>query len=421
MTDSIAAAASGKASPPLLTDTPYAWRRLGYGMLIGVICNAAHWTSVSLMPSLQAEFALTRAEASHPYIAIMLGFLVGSPFLGRMTDRFGITRVLICATVVVSLSYCAGGMAPNIYIFLISQFFVGLGSAVGFAPLAADISHWFRRRRGLALSLASCAGYFSGLFWTKIIAQTLQNGTWRDVHMVIGIGVLGVIPLSFLLRRRVPTHVLDAADIDSAKKAQDAGLSPRVVKWMLAVAGLGCCVAMAIPQIHIVAICGDFGFSLAQGNDVLSAMIMAGIASRIVVGLLIDKLGPIPILLIGSTLQMLALVLYIQMNGSASLYLVSIIFGFAQGGILPAYPLIVREYLPARSAGEVIGFISMWTLFGMAFGGWLSGWLYDQTGSYATAFLNGIGWNLLNILLISLLFLCILSGRKKRATQLVTP
>ena len=389
-------------------------------MLIGVVCNAGTWTSVSLMPALQVEFGLTRAEASHPYIATMAGFLLGSPVLGRMTDRIGIAKTLAIASCLISLGYCAGAVAPDMPVFLTSQFVVGFGSAVGFAPLAADISHWFRRRRGLALSIASCAAYLSGLLWTTIITLVLQDGTWRDAQMVIGVGVLTVVPLSLLLRRRVHSVLLDLADADAAKRASEAALSPRSIKWLLGFAGLGCCIAMAIPQVHIVAICGDLGFSLAQGNQLLSVIIFAGIASRIVVALLIDRIGPILILLIGSTLQLLALLLYIPMNGLASLYLVSTVFGFAQGGILPAYPLIVREFLPSRSAGSVIGFISMWTLFGMAFGSWLSGWLYDQSGSYSFAFLNGIGWNLFNILLIGWLLWRVLVSRRHAMSKSVT-
>lgn len=387
------------------TDSWYSWRRAFYAVLIGMITNASLWTSVTLMPSLQSEFALTRTQASYPYIAIMIGYLVGGPTLGRWSDRYGVSKILLVGSILASLGYVVGAMAHNFWLFLLTQLFVGLGAAVGVAPLTADISHWFRKRRGLAVAVVSSAGYLSGAFWTTVIADVLRDGSWRDVHMLIAGGLLMVVPLSFLVRRRVPSHVLDEADRRSAENTKQSGLSPATIKWVLAVAGVSCCIAMAIPQIHIVALCQDLGFTVSQGSELLSMMLLGGIVSRLVCGAIIDIVGPVSILLIGSLLQMLALALYIPADGLASLQVVSIVFGLAQGGILPSYPMIVREYLPARSAGAIIGFITASTIFGMAFGGWLSGWIYDQTGSYFVAFLNGIGWNAVNIVLIGLLAL----------------
>lgn len=387
------------------TDSWYSWRRAFYAVLIGMITNASLWTSVTLMPSLQSEFALTRTQASYPYIAIMIGYLVGGPTLGRWSDRYGVSNILLVGSTFASLGYVVGGMAHDFRLFLLTQLFVGLGAAVGVAPLTADISHWFRKRRGLAVAVVSSAGYLSGAFWTTVIADVLRDGSWRDVHMLIAGCLLAVVPLSFLVRRRVPSHVLDEADRRSAQKTKNSGLSPATIKWVLAAAGVSCCVAMAIPQIHLVALCQDLGFTVSQGSELLSMMLVGGIVSRLVCGAIIDIVGPVSILLVGSLLQMLALALYIPADGLASLQVVSIVFGLAQGGILPSYPMIVREYLPARSAGAIIGFITASTIFGMAFGGWLSGWIYDQTGSYFVAFLNGIGWNVVNMVLIGLLAL----------------
>jgi len=403
------------------TDSSYSWRRLCCAMLIGIISNASLWTSVALMPSLQDDFALSRTQASYPYIAIMLGFLIGSPALGRWSDRYGISRVLLCASIVSSLAYLAGGFAQDFRLFLGTQVFVGLGTAAGFAPLAADASHWFRRKRGLAVALVSSAGYVSGVFWSTVIADVLQDGTWRDVHMIIGTALLAIVPMSLLLRRRVPFHVLDEADRYSRQNAKESRISPVAIKWTLAIAGVSCCIAMAMPQIHIVALCQDLGYTIGQGNELLSMVLFGGIVSRIVSGAIIDKVGAVRVLLVGSALQTLTLCLFIPFDGLPSLYIISLMFGLAQGGILPSYPMIVREYLPARSAGATIGFVSTATQFGMAFGGWLSGWIYDQTGSYLAAFFNGIGWNLVNMALIGLLLLRIATPPSGRASPREEP
>jgi MFS family permease len=403
MTDTLPGQIGAPSVSHVRLDSANSWRRLVYAVLIGLISNASLWTAVALMPSLQGQFEITRTEASYPYIAIMAGFLIASPALGRLSDRHGIARVLFFASFIGSLGYIAGSFAQSFPAFLMCQVIVGIGTAAGFAPLAADISHWFRRHRGLAVAIVSSTGYISGIIWSTVIAQVLHQGSWRDVHLIIGIAVLAIAPLSYLLRRRVPNAFLDEADRRSKSRSGTARLPASAVKWLLAIAGVSCCIAMAMPQVHLVSFCVDLGLTIRQGNDLLSTMLLGGIVSRIVSGAIIDRVGAARILMIGSALQMLALSLYIPFDGLASLYVVSLVFGLAQGGILPSYPIIVRDYLPARSAGAAIGFVATATQFGMAFGGWLSGWIFDQTGSYFMAFFNGIAFNAVNLILVGFL------------------
>ena len=153
---------------------------------------------------------------------------------------------------------------------------------------------------------------------------------------------------------------------------------------------------MSMPQVHIVAYCTDLGFGATQGAQMLSLMLGAGIVSRLVSGWISDHLGGLLTLLIGSLLQMLALLLFLPFKGLVPLYVISGLFGLFQGGIVPCYALIVREYFTPQEAGARVGTVLMATLFGMALGGWMSGAIFDWTGSYRAAFLNGIAFNLLN-------------------------
>lgn len=387
-------------SAPLSTDSAFSWRRLSFATLLGLASNASMWTSVSLMPSLQAHFELSRTNASWPYIMIIAGFLVATPVFGRLSDRFGIAIVLFFAFVLSGMSYIAGAHAPNFPLFLLSQIGVGVGTCVGFAPLIADTSHWFRKHRGIALAIVSSSAYFSGILWSTIIARILAHGHWQQASSTVGIVLLIAAPAAILLRTRVPEHFLVAADLASTQQLRTSALSAKQIQRILMLAGIGCCVAMAMPQVHIISLCLDLGFTIAQGSELLTIILVGGIISRLVCGALSDRIGPVRILLIGSALQLLALLLYIPFDGLMSLYVVSLIFGLAQGGILPSYPMIVRQYLPARRAGAAIGSVSTATQFGMAFGGWLSGWIFDQSGSYFLAFLNGAVWNCLNLLLV---------------------
>jgi MFS family permease len=154
---------------------------------------------------------------------------------------------------------------------------------------------------------------------------------------------------------------------------------------------------MSMPQVHIVAYCGDLGYGAARGAQMLSLMLACGIVSRLISGAICDRIGGLRTLLLGSALQGLALVLFLPFDGLASLYVISALFGLFQGGIVPSYAIIVREYFPPAEAGARVGTVLMCTLFGMALGGWMSGKVFDLTGSYHAAFVNGVAWNLLNL------------------------
>jgi MFS family permease len=207
-----------------------------------------------------------------------------------------------------------------------------------------------------------------------------------------------MLPLSLALRRPPPaTGGAQHAATSVVQPSATRGISPRALQVLLVIAGLSCCVAMSMPQVHIVAYCGDLGYGPAAGARMLSLMLGFGIVSRLLSGWIADHIGGVRTLLLGSVLQGTALLLYVPFDGLVSLYIVSALFGLFQGGIVPSYALIIREFFPPREAGARVGLVMMATLFGMALGGWMSGMVFDLTGSYRAAFLNGIGWNLLNV------------------------
>mgnify|MGYP003650310282 CR=1 FL=1 len=384
------------------TDGRYAWTRLGLTLLVATIANAGMWAIIVIMPAVEAEFGTSRSEAALPYTLTMIGFALGNFAIGRAVDRFGITKSLIAAALTIAAGLGLAILSHSIALLSLAQLIVGFATAVGFGPLMADISHWFTKRRGIAVAIAASGNYLSGAIWPMILAGVLQDSGWRAVYGVMAVVTLaGIIPLALLLRRQVSAEMQDAAQVASTLNARSAGLSPRALQYLLGLAGVGCCVAMSMPQVHIVSLCVGLGFGPAVGAQMLSLMLMGGVVSRILSGLVADRLGGVRTLLIGSVLQCLALFLYLPAGGMVSLYVVSLVFGLSQGGIVPSYALIVREYMPAREAGGRVGFVLMATILGMALGGWLSGQIYDWTGSYALAFVNGIVWNGFNIAIMA--------------------
>ncbi len=386
-------------------DGRYAWTRLALSVLIATVGSVGMWSVVVVLPAVQAEFGVARGDASLPYTMTMVGFALGNVLIGRMIDRSGIVPPMLFSAACLVIGHAVGAMAPSLFVYAIMQAVVGFGAAATFGPLIADISHWFSKRRGVAVAAAACGNYLAGAIWPLLMQVTLPTEGWRFTYLAIAaICFVLIPPLTYFLRRR-PPHQMAAFGTQSADPLppRSIDLSPRALQMLLAVAGLGCCVAMSMPQVHIVAYCVDLGYGVARGAEMLSLMLVGGIASRLVSGFLADRIGGVKTLLIGSVLQCLALFAYIPFDGLVSLYVVSLVFGLSQGGIVPSYAIIVREYLPARQAGSIVGLVIMATIVGMAVGGWLSGYVYDLTGSYEAAFLNGIGWNMLNIVIMVLI------------------
>ncbi|MDF1601064.1 MFS transporter [Mesorhizobium sp. YIM 152430] len=385
-------------------DGRYAWTRLVMSVLIATIGSVGMWSVVVVMPAIEAEFGTMRAASSLPYTMTMVGFAVGNVYMGRFVDKAGILLPVIGSALALGIGYAAAALAPSIWVFAIVQTLIGFGAAATFGPLIADISHWFVKRRGVAVAAAASGNYFAGAIWPLVIQAFLPDWGWRTTYFGIGaFALVTMVPLALMfLKARAPdlgsgTHAV------VPKPVRSIDLSPRQLQILLSIAGLGCCVAMSMPQVHIVAYCVDLGFGVGVGAEMLSLMLIGGVVSRLASGFLADHIGGVKTLLLGSVFQMLALAAYIPFDGLASLYVVSLVFGLSQGGIVPSYAIIVREYLPAHEAGQRVGLVIMATIVGMALGGWLSGLIYDITGSYQAAFLNGIAWNLMNVVIMAMI------------------
>ncbi|MDP9992520.1 MFS family permease [Variovorax boronicumulans] len=392
-------------------DSRYAMLRLGLTLLIMTVGSSGMYVVSVMLPAVQAEFGIDRADASLPYTWLMLGFGFGGVLMGRLADRFGVMWPLLAGSVFLAAGYIATGLSGGIVSFTVAQaLLVGLlGSSAAFAPLVADTSLWFIKRRGIAVAVCASGNYVAGAIWPPIAQHFIETVGWRQTY--IGMGIFCGIAMALLalfFRARPPA--VAAAPVGNAWNATAArdmtrpfGLSTTTAQGLLCVAAVACCVAMAMPQVHIVAYCGDLGYGPTQGAMMLSLMLGFGVVSRLVSGAICDRIGGLRTLLLGGVLQCIALLLFLPFDGLVSLYVISALFGLFQGGLVPAYAIIVREHFPPKEAGARVGTVLMFSLFGMALGGWMSGKVFDLTGSYHAAFVNGIGWNLLNLCIASFL------------------
>jgi MFS family permease len=385
-------------------DSRQAWVRLALAVLIGSIGSVGMWSVVVVLPVIQAEFGATRGAVSLAFTLGMFGFGLGGVAAGRITDRLGIVAAVALSIAFLGTGYVLAGLSTTLWQFIAVSFLIGLGSSATFAPLMAEASHWFERYRGLAVTIVASGNYIGGTIWPPLVNWGVQSAGWRTTHIAIGLFCAVAMTLVLLvLRARIGGAKVRNHD-NAPPPRVNLALSTNSLTVLLCIASISCCVAMAMPQVHIVAYCGDLGYGPVHGAEMLSLMMAFGVVSRIGSGFLADRIGGIRTLLVGSVAQGFALLFYLFFDSLSSLYIISAMFGLFQGGLVPSYAIIVREAMPASQAATRVGIVIFASVFGMSFGGWVSGVIFDATGSYAAAFLNGLGWNAVNVtIMVSLL------------------
>ena len=282
--------ALNKQTPRQAADSPYAWLRLATILALMTVGGCAMLVVSVVLPAVQAEFGVARSDASLLYMLLMIGFGLGGVVMGRLADRHGVQRVLMIGGCGLGLGFVGAGLSGGIWSFaLIHGLLLGaLGSACSFAPLVADASLWFVRRRGIAVAIAAADNDVAGAVWPPIIQHFVTTQGWRATY--IGLSLFCFVTMLLLaqaMRAKPPALAATvAAALSGAMPSHRSfGLSMGQAQTLLCIAGTACCVAMAMPQVHIVAYCGDLGFGAARGAQMLSLMLGMGIVSRLVSGL----------------------------------------------------------------------------------------------------------------------------------------
>ena len=401
------------AAIPFVPDSRQAWTRLVVATVIGSLGSVGMWSVVVALPTVQAEFGATRGAASLAFTFAMFGFGIGNVVSGRITDRYGIVTAIGLGVGILGLGYLAAALSSSMWAFILVHFAIGLSASATFGPLMAEASHWFDRYRGLAVAIAASGNYIGGTIWPPLVNWGMQSFGWRTTHVAVGLFTAAAMTLALIVLRMQMGAATRRSHLNAPPPRIDLRLSTNALTVLLSMASIACCVAMAMPQVHIVAYCGDLGYGAARGAEMLSLMLGFGIISRIGSGFLADRIGGIRTLLLGSILQGAALLFYLFFDSLGSLYVISAMFGLFQGGIVPSYAIIVREAMPASQAATRVGIVILASVFGMSFGGWISGVIFDATGSYNAAFVNGLGWNALNVTIMVAL---LIRARRRLAT-----
>jgi MFS family permease len=351
-----------------------------------------------------------------------LGSAVGGLLMGRLAERFGIRRVIIGGALSIFFGLYISPLGQPWQLWLGHGLFVGLlGLGALNAPLYVYVSHWFKRRRGSALALLSSGNYLAGAVWPVAFEQVTGTWGWRTTMLAYGAVELAVV---LVLARFFLPPVPDLSTAGSSAGAGSdrlSGLNRNAVFATMALAGFLCCVPMAMPQGHLVALCSDRGLTPAVGAAMLSVLLSVAFLSRQAWGVVSDRIGGIRAALVSSFMQAAAISGYLFVQQQAGLFTVSIAFGLGFSALIPAYVLAVRELFPPQEAHWRVPTMLLMTGSGMATGGWLAGYLFDRSGSYDLPFAVGVGSNLLNLLLLATLTWLLYSTRARRSNSVMRP
>ena len=394
-------------TPDKSIETSYGWMIIAVSLTIHTIALAAPTILFVALKPIAAEFDWPRAVPSLAYSLLMIGSGVGGVAMGWWMDKRGVmSPVLFGAVMLVCGALLASQAENRTDLYIANGVLIGLlGKAAMIAPLMANATKWFDRRRGLAVAVLASGQGLSGLLWLPVIGYLSESVGWRQTYLYFAVfGLFTMIPLGFLLGRRPPEASVSnatAKPVAPRKKSRIHNLNPGGMQIVMWIAVIGCCIGMAIPIVHLISHATDLGYSATRGAEMLTLLFTAAFISRIAFGALADRIGPTRTLMIGSFCQASVLLLFAYVQSLTGLYIAALLFGLGFAGIMPCYPLLIRIWFPVQQAGWRIAAQYMFAAGGMAFGGWLAGRLFDETGSYTNAFLVGAAFTAFNLVLVT--------------------
>ena len=396
----------GRHGPSI--ETSYGWVVVFASLALHSISLGAPTILFVALKPIAADLDTARAVPSLAYSLLMIGAGVGGIAMGWWMDRRGVMQPVLFGSVMIGLGALLASHAEDRWsLFIATGVLIGLlGKAAMIAPLVANVTRWFDRRRGLAVAIITSGQGLAGAVWPAIVQYFNELVGWRGTFLYFSVFVAAtMVPLALLLRPAAP---IAASDRPAAGSEDDdrrvLGLPSHVAQGMLWLAVIGCCTAMSVPIVHLVSHVTDQGYTLEQGARVLSVLFLAAFISRIGFGMLADRIGPVRTLLIGSASMAAMLLAFAFTTTYAGLFTAALLFGLGFSGIMPCYPLIIRLLFPVSQVGGRIAAQYMFSAAGMALGGWLGGVVFDAAGSYSPAFLVAFAFNAMNFAIVGILY-----------------
>ena len=395
----------GRQGPSV--ETPYGWVVVLASLALHSISLGAPTILFVALKPIAADLDTVRAVPSLAYSLLMIGTGIGGIAMGRWMDRHGVMQPVLFGSVMICLGALLASHAEGRWsLFIATGLLMGLfGKAAMIAPLVANVTRWFDRRRGFAVAIITSGQGLAGAIWPTVVQYFNDQVGWRGTFLYFSIfAAVTMIPAAFALRPRAPIGPSDPASAIRPESRRVLDMPPHVAQGMLWIAVIGCCTAMSVPIVHLVSHVTDQGYTLDQGARVLSVLFLAAFLSRLGFGMLADRIGPVRTILIGSVSMAAMLLAFAFTTSYTGLFIAALLFGLGFSGIMPCYPLLIRILFPVSEAGGRIAAQYMFAAGGMALGGWMGGVIFDLTGSYSPAFLVAFAFNVLNFVMIGIVY-----------------
>jgi MFS family permease len=387
-------------------ETGASWVAAAVAMSILSISYGAPLIVVVGLKPIAAALGGDRSVIALAAALVWVGTGTGGILMGWVADRVGVRRTVICGALMTALGLAVSSIGKVWTLYLGHALLIGLlGGGALYPPLLIHVSRWFDRRRGTALAVISSGQYVAGVIWPSVFQHWLGWFGWQATMLSYAVVVVAVAPMALFLRPAPQPGRAVGSSAVVVRGTHALGLRPNTVQALLCAAAFLCCVPMAMPAGHLVALCSDLGISPAQGAAMLSVLLGCAFVSRQFWGWLADRVGGLLTLMLGSACQALAIGAFLLTQNEAGLFTISAAFGLGFSGIVPAYVLIVRELFPSAEASWRVPTVLFIAMSGMAFGSWFAGALYDHFGYYAPAFATGAAFNVANLTIIGFLLM----------------
>ena len=383
-----------------------------------VVGTGSVYLLVSALKPIALEFQWPRTVPSIAYALQYLGGGVGGIIMGYWLDRAGMARPACLGAIMIGAGAVLTRHVDSAWqLYMIYGLMMGLvGRATLFAPLMVNITHWFEhQRRGMAIGIVGSGQAIAGAGWPAIFQLGIESVGWRDTSFYYGVFVLvTMVPVSAVFLRQCPAAKATASA--TPQSALTPAFSAKRLTVLLCVAIVGCCVAMSLPLAHLLSHASDIGYTPIDGARLLSVMLIcAALSAMFGLGYLSSRFGPVVSLMLFSGMQALTLGFFPIVESLPVLYCVAALFGLGYGGVLPSYPIIIREHIGANGTGARTGLVVFFGTIGMAFGSGLGGYSFDATGSYAPAFYTGVVFNFANLVILAYIVMALRRSAPSRA------
>lgn len=369
----------------------YGWVVVGAGMLMTCVGVGAMLALAVFMQPISADTGWSRTAVSAASTLNFLSMGLASFLWGTLTDRYGARIVTLCGGLLVGTGLALASQAQTSLQFqLLFGLIVGTAAGSFYAPMMATATGWFTRHRTLAVALVSAGMGMGSVSIAPFARWMISAYDWRTAMLAIaGIAWALLVPAALVVRSapKLPA----APDPSSAAPARSftVGQALRTPQFAaIALTHFACCACHSGPILHMVSYAVGCGLSPMTATSLFGVAGISGLAGRIGCGLLADRIGAKPVMIVALAMQATCALLYLFTSELTMFYALSVIFGISYGGVMPLYAVVVREYFGAAIMGTVFGAVAMVSTMGMALGPWLGGWLFDAYASYAWLYIG---------------------------------